>query len=239
MGQGWEFWSISPRALRYARSVPSALGWPRRACWSRSWAIPVALETGSMGIPGAIPLRGELKCVQETSPNEYCCSRTAEHRRLSRSLLPATWLFLWGASHTPWPWPFAFALGFSHLHMTLIFTIARGRPRRFLELAPRGTNAVFGRLSAVDFSPHPSPSSGSPTWGTTGATAPMGTSMTTSCPPNPRRAGPSWLYAGNLFGFYYWCLPLGLVVYFLTPGLFTSSWFPRRDRPAFWDLKHT
>lgn len=138
--------------------------------------------------------------------------------------LPTTWIFLWGASHTSWPWPFVFALGFSHLHMTL-FALLHEAVHGIFSRSPK-RNDFFGRLSAMTF----------PTSFTLQRIAHLGHHRRNRTnedlydyvlPTQSKSRRNLWLYAGNLLGFYYWCLPLGVVIYFLTPGLFTSSWFQR------------
>lgn len=161
--------------------------------------------------------------MREKSPNEYSIP---ERMNIGVFLvaLPATWLFLWGANHTPWPWPFVFAFGFSHLHMTLFSLLHEAVHGVFSKSSQR--NEFFGRLCAAVF----------PTSFTLQRIAHLGHHRRNRTdgdlydyvlPTQSKARRNFMLYSGNLLGFYYWCLPLGLVVYFLTPGLFTSSWFLR------------
>ena len=41
-----------------------------------------------------------------------------------------------------------------------------------------------------------------------------------------------WLYAGNLLGLYWFCIPLSNAIYFLAPGLYRSRFFVGRLAPA-------
>ncbi|MDH3281003.1 MAG: fatty acid desaturase [Gammaproteobacteria bacterium] len=136
--------------------------------------------------------------------------------------LPATWGLLWLGSHGSLGWAllaaWAFALvnhtPFSLLHEAVHGVFSRNRAR----------NDLFGTLSATAF----------PTSFTLQKIAHLGHHRRNRTDeelydyylPNQSKALRNFhLYAGNLLGFYWFCIPASNLIYLLAPWLYASRWF--------------
>ena len=135
---------------------------------------------------------------------------------------PLLWGLLWLGSHGSWPlrllaaWGFAFAhhLPFSLLHEA-VHDIFSPNKRR---------NDLFGTLCAAVF----------PTSYTMQKVAHLGHHKRNRTdaelydyylPQQSRSLRNFWLYAGNLMGLYWFCIPASLVVFLFTPWLYGSRKF--------------
>lgn len=136
----------------------------------------------------------------------------------------ATGGLLWVASHLPWPWAVAVALIFAfvaHLPFSLLHEAVHGvfSPRR-------GINEAAGVLAAAMF----------PTSFTLQRMAHLGHHQRNRTdveiydyhlPHQSRLLRGLWLYGGNLMGLYWFCIPLGDLLFLLAPWLVASTWFAK------------
>lgn len=158
-----------------------------------------------------------------TSPDLECYP-IPEKRNIAIFLvaLPATWGLLWLASHGSLGWAllaaWAFSLvnhtPFSLLHEAVHSVFSRSRAR----------NDFFGTLSAAAF----------PTSFTLQKIAHLGHHRRNRTDedlydyylPNQSKALRDFqLYAGNLLGFYWFCIPLSNLIYLIAPWLYASRGF--------------
>jgi fatty acid desaturase len=139
-------------------------------------------------------------------------------------LLPATWLLLWAGSHAPWPVALGAALVFALLNNTL-FCLMHEAVHGVFSASPQ-RNRGFGRLAALSF----------PTAYTIQKIAHLGHHRRNRTdrelydyylPGQSKVLRNLWLYAGNLLGFYWACIPFGNLIYLVAPWLYTSAWFVR------------
>lgn len=151
--------------------------------------------------------------------------------RLNLSLLaaslPLTWGLLWLASHGTFPLRATAALLFAfvaHLPFSLLHEAVHG-----VFSPSRTVNDAAGTLAAAMF----------PTSLTVQRAAHMGhhernrtdLDLYDYCLPHQSRLLRNvWLYAGNLLGFYWWCVPLNSLMFLAAPWLVTSAWF--REGPG-------
>lgn len=138
--------------------------------------------------------------------------------------LPATWILLWVGSHGSLGWALAAAWAFSlvnHLPFSLLHEAVHG----ILFPGPRA-NEAFGTLAAAAF----------PTSFTMQRIAHLGHHRRNRTdrelydyrlPDQSKLLRNLWLYAGNLFGLYWFLIPLSNAVYLLAPWVFTSTLFTR------------
>jgi fatty acid desaturase len=134
----------------------------------------------------------------------------------------ASWALLWAGSHASWPWAllaaWAFAFvhhtGFSLLHEAVHGTFSRKRRR----------NDAFGVACAAMF----------PTSFTLQRIAHLGHHRRNRTdedlydyylPTQSRTLRNVWLYAGNLCGLYWFCIPLNTLIFLLAPWAYGSRWF--------------
>jgi fatty acid desaturase len=135
---------------------------------------------------------------------------------------PATWGLLWIASHESLVWMLLAAWAFSlvnHLHFSLMHEAVHGV---FSE--DRTRNDLFGTLSAPAF----------PTSFTLQKIAHLGHHRRNRTDeelydyylPNQSRALRNFqLYAGNLLGFYWACIPVSNLIYLIAPWMYKSRRF--------------
>ena len=138
------------------------------------------------------------------------------------AMFPLLWGLLWLGSHAAWPvrllaaWAFALAhhLPFSLLHEAVHDVFSTNRRR----------NDLFGTLCAAVF----------PTSYTMQKVAHLGHHRRNRTdaelydyylPHQSRGLRNFWLYAGNLFGLYWFCIPASVLVFLFTPWLYTSPRF--------------
>lgn len=136
--------------------------------------------------------------------------------------LPATWGLLWAGSHAPLGWALLAAWAFSlvhHLPFSLLHEAVHG-----VFSTNRRVNEAFGVLTAAAF----------PTSFTTQRIAHLGHHRRNRTdrelydyylPHQSRALRNLWLYAGNLFGLYWFLVPIGNLVYLLAPWIYTSPRF--------------
>lgn len=137
-------------------------------------------------------------------------------------MFPLLWSLLWLGSHASWPvmllaaWGFALAhhLPFSLLHEAVHDVFSPNRRR----------NDLFGTLSAAVF----------PTSYAMQKVAHLGHHRRNRTdaelydyhlPHQSRTLRNFWLYGGNLFGLYWFCIPASVLVFLFTPMLYTSRRF--------------
>ncbi len=141
----------------------------------------------------------------------------------------ATAACLWLASHAPWWGALLAATAFAFLNNTpfalmheSVHGVGAATPRR---------NYVLGLIASWMF----------PTSFSMQRTAHLGhhTRNRTDqelydyyLPSESRLVRNLWLYLGNLFGLYWFCIPLSNVLYLLAPPLYRSEWFVHRIAPA-------
>ena len=137
-------------------------------------------------------------------------------------ILPMTWALLWVGSHATLPYALLAAWAFS---------IVNNTPFSLMHEAVHGTfsnnrfrNNLFGVLSAVMF----------PTSFTIQKIAHLGHHKRNRTdrelydyylPTQSKRLRDFWLYAGNLFGLYWFMIPFSCLIYLVAPWLYTSRWF--------------
>ncbi len=136
--------------------------------------------------------------------------------------LPATWALLWAASHLGLGWALLAAWAFAlvnHTPFSLLHEAVHGIYSRH-----PGRNALAGRIAAAAF----------PTSFTMQTIAHLGHHRRNRTdrelydyylPGQSRALRNFQLYAGNLLGLYWFCIPLSNLVYLAAPWLYTSSWF--------------
>ncbi len=135
---------------------------------------------------------------------------------------PATWGLLWLASHSSPVWALAAALAFAlvnHTPFSLMHEAVHG-----VFATNRQRNDFFGRVSAIAF----------PTSFTLQTIAHLGHHRRNRTdeeiydyylPHQSKFLRNFQLYAGNLLGFYWFCVVLSNLVYLLAPWLYVSRWF--------------
>ena len=137
-------------------------------------------------------------------------------------LLPITWLLLWMSSHLAWGWALVAAFLFAHFNNTAF---------SFLHEAVHGilsrkqvVNEIFGVIIAALF----------PTSFRLQQIAHLGHHRRNRTdkdlydyylPGQSRWQRNFQLYAGNLMGLYWLCIPLSNLIFLLTPWLYKSRWF--------------
>lgn len=136
--------------------------------------------------------------------------------------VPAVWALLWLASHGPlvWALPAAAVFAFvNHTPFSLMHESVHG-----VFSTSRLRNEIFGTLSAAMF----------PTSLTLQRVAHLGHHRRNRTdrelydyylPHQSRALRNVWLYAGNLFGLYWWFIPLSNLTYLLAPWLYASRAF--------------
>jgi len=137
-------------------------------------------------------------------------------------IIPVTWVLLWVASHASLGWALAAAWVFSlanHLPFSLLHEAVHD-----IFSANKFRNTLFGTLSAAAF----------PTSFTLQKIAHLGHHRRNRTDqdlydyylPSQSKASRNFvLYAGNLFGLYWFCIPLSNLIYLLAPWLYSSKWF--------------
>lgn len=137
-------------------------------------------------------------------------------------VLPVTWGLLWLGSHGPLGWALLAAWAFAfvnHTPFSLLHEAVHG-----VFSSNRRRNDLFGTLSAAAF----------PTSFTLQKIAHHGHHRRNRTDkeiydyylPNQSRVLRNFqLYAGNLMGFYWFCIPVSNLVYLLFPWLYVSRWF--------------
>ncbi len=136
--------------------------------------------------------------------------------------IPATWALLWIASHAAWPWMLVAAW---------LFSLVNNTPFSLLHEAVHGVfsgqrwrNELFGVLCGAAF----------PTSFTLQRIAHQGHHRRNRTdaelydyrlPHQSKALRNFWLYAGNLFGLYWFCIPFSTLLYLLAPRLYTSARF--------------
>lgn len=137
-------------------------------------------------------------------------------------LIPCVWTLLWMASHLSWFWCLAAALLFAHLNNT-IFSLMHEAVHAVFAVN-RSRNDMFGRLCAVFF----------PTSFTMQRIAHLGHHRRNRTdqdlydyylPGQSKLWRNFQLYAGNLLGLYWFCIPLSNLIFIFTPWLYRSRWF--------------
>lgn len=136
--------------------------------------------------------------------------------------LPAVWSLLWLGSHAPLGWAILAAAVFSlvnHLPFSLMHEAVHG------VFSPnKRRNDLFGVLAAAAF----------PTSFTLQRVAHLGHHRRNRTdeelydyylPTQSKSSKTFSIYAGNLFGLYWFCIPLSNLIYLLCPWLYTSTWF--------------
>lgn len=141
----------------------------------------------------------------------------------------ATAALLWAASHAPWWGMLAAAVLFAFVNNTpfaLMHEAVHG-----VAAATPGRNYALGVLAGWLF----------PTSFSMQRTAHLGHHARNRTdlelydyylPGESRALRNLWLYGGNLFGLYWFCIPLSNALYFLAPGLYRSRVFVQRVAPA-------
>jgi len=136
--------------------------------------------------------------------------------------LPATWILLWLGSHAPLGWALLAAVAFSlvnHLPFSIMHEAVHGviSPNKF-------RNDLFGLLAGAVF----------PTSFSLQRVAHLGHHRRNRTdeelydyylPNESKRSKTFSIYAGNLFGLYWFCIPLSNLIYLLCPWLYSSKWF--------------
>lgn len=138
------------------------------------------------------------------------------------AVMPAIWGLLWLGSHATLPWAVLAAVSFSlvnHLPFSLLHEAVHGV---FSENRIR--NEFFGALAGAVF----------PTSFFLQRFAHLGHHRRNRTddelydyylPSQSRRLKNFNLYAGNLFGLYWFCIPFSTLVYLVSPWLYSSQWF--------------
>jgi fatty acid desaturase len=138
--------------------------------------------------------------------------------------LPLIWWLLWSASHAPWPYTLLAAWAFAlcnHLPFSLLHEAVHG-----IASKNRFRNDLLGVFAAAVF----------PTSFTMQQIAHLGHHRRNRTdkelydyylPHQSKSLRNFQLYAGNLFGLYWFCIPLGNLIYLLLPWLYKSEWFIR------------
>jgi len=136
--------------------------------------------------------------------------------------VPAVWSLLWVGSHAPLGWALLAAAAFSlvnHLPFSLMHEAVHG-----VFSANRRRNELFGVLAAAMF----------PTSFTLQRVAHLGHHRRNRTDeelydyylPNESKASKTFsIYAGNLLGLYWFCIPLSNLIYLLCPWLYRSKAF--------------
>lgn len=134
----------------------------------------------------------------------------------------AVWASLWAGSHAPWPWALLAAFVFAHVHNT-VFSLLHEAVHGVFSTSP-SRNEAFGSVAAAMF----------PTSLTLQRTAHLGHHRRNRSdrelydyrlPHQSKALRNFWLYAGNLSGLYWFCIPLSTALYALLPWLYASDWF--------------
>ena len=137
-------------------------------------------------------------------------------------VLPVTWFLLWTASHRSVGWVLLAAWAFSLINNTPFGLLHESVHGIFSK--SRIKNDVFGMLCAAAF----------PTSFVLQTIAHLGHHRRNRTdkdlydyylPTQSRWLRNVWLYAGNLFGLYWFFIPISTMLYFLAPWLFGSRWF--------------
>lgn len=138
------------------------------------------------------------------------------------SLLPVIWLLLWMASHLAWGWTLLAAFLFAHFNNAAFSFLHEAVHGIFSR--NRMVNDVFGVISAALF----------PTSFRLQQIAHLGHHRRNRTdkdlydyylPGQARWQRNFQLYAGNLMGLYWLCIPLSNLIFLLTPWLYKSRWF--------------
>lgn len=138
------------------------------------------------------------------------------------TVLPATWTLLWVASHASLPLMLAAAWLYTLLHNTLFSLLHESVHHVFS--ANRFRNDLFGLLSAAAF----------PTSFTMQKIAHLGHHRRNRTdkelydyylPSESKRLRNVWMFGGNLFGLYWFMIPLSNLLILLAPTYFTSDKF--------------
>lgn len=138
------------------------------------------------------------------------------------AVLPVIWLLLWVSSHLSVWWALAAAFLFAHFSNTIFSLLHESVHGVFSER--RFKNDLFGLACAAVF----------PTSLTLQRVAHLGHHRRNRTdqdlhdyylPDQSRALRNFQLYAGNLFGLYWFCIPLSNLIYLFTPWLYTSKWF--------------
>lgn len=138
------------------------------------------------------------------------------------TVLPVTWYLLWVASHSSLIWMFLAALAFALLHNTLFCLLHEAAHNIFS--TNRFINDLFGVFCAATF----------PTSFTLQKISHLGhhkrnrtdKELYDYCLPSESKTLRNiWMYGGNLFGLYWFIIPLGNLLILIAPKIFTSDWF--------------
>ena len=147
-----------------------------------------------------------------------------EKLNISTSLISicAIWFLLWSASHLSLGWALLAALAFAHLNNTIFSFMHEAVHGIFSE--KKWLNDLAGSVCAALF----------PTSFHLQRVAHLGHHRRNRTdqeiydyflPGQSRLLRNFQLYAGNLFGLYWLCIPLGNLIYLLVPWLYRSRWF--------------
>jgi fatty acid desaturase len=138
--------------------------------------------------------------------------------------LPTTWGLLWVGSHGSPGWALAAAVAFALVNNTL-FGLLHEAVHGVLSPS-RPANEVLGRVAAATF----------PTSLGLQRVAHLGHHLRNRTdrelydfylPEQSKALRNFWLYAGNLSGLYWFCIPASNLIYLLAPWLYASRWFVR------------
>lgn len=139
-------------------------------------------------------------------------------------VVPVLWLLLWTASHLSLLWAVVAAFLFAHFNNT-VFSLMHEAVHGVFS-GNQARNDLFGRICALFF----------PTSFTMQRVAHLGHHRRNRTDqdlydyylPGQSKAWRNFqLYAGNLLGLYWFCIPLSNLIYIFTPWLYTSNWFIR------------
>jgi len=138
------------------------------------------------------------------------------------AIIPSIWAALWTASHLSLLWGLLAALLFTLVNNTMFSMMHEAVHGSFSNNVIR--NDMLGRLCAIFF----------PTSFSLQRAAHLGHHRRNRTdqdlydyylPQQSKTMRNLQLYAGNLFGLYWFCIPLSNLIYVFTPWLYTSKWF--------------
>ncbi len=177
-----------------------------------------------MDIPGAILLRKRhegISMIRQIDAQEYPIPGKL-NIAITLLLLPITWVLLWMASHLAWSWALLAAFLFAHFNNTafaMLHEAVHGVYSR-----NQITNEFFGvicaallptsfRLQQIAHLAHHQSNR-------------TDLDLYDYCLPGQSRWQRNFqLYAGNLMGLYWLCIPLSNMIFLLMPWLYRSRWF--------------
>ncbi len=159
--------------------------------------------------------------MRETTPGSYDIP-TSLNIAIVVATLALTWWLLWLGSHATPGYALLAAWGFAIFNNTL-FSLLHEAVHGVLA-RQRGLNEALGHLCAAAF----------PTSLTMQRIAHLGHHQRNRSdrelydyylPHESRRLRNVWLYAGNLCGLYWFCIPLSNLLFLAAPWLYSSRWF--------------